>query len=803
MLATVAWDGGVLGTGTNFLDPVNWAGDVMPGPGDTAVIGDTGNNPDIRIQSATVNGLRIETSRQIVVAGASLSDVSVTTTGGGSLAVRADSMFTRVASSADIDLTAVDTKPQGRYVRVELPGDGKYLHVAEVQVYRGDTNVALGKAAKQSTTDWGGSASRAVDGNTSGNYWSNSVTHTAFQSNPWWEVDLGSMTDVDRIVVWNRTDGGLSHRLDGARIVLLNASRAEVWSNSIREAPQSSVSVTPVGSTLTVVGGLDLLSGATVRLGDTIGSCAGTIVASGPQTWAGVGNEPISGRIVLGASASNTLRGAGTVRDPGGVSIEDWTVRGIAIEGTAGTITEDSQFPIRVVNQGLIRADGSGGGGTGAVMILPRVLVNEGSILVGAGQRLRLGSTGAATYTNNSPSSLITVDGGTLVVDGTWSATSIGRIERQGGAIQLVGLLAYGGDLNLDTVGGDWELAGGAVGDVTLRSPSKASRLVLTSRGGWLGNLTLGVDVDALTYDGAHAYVHTGLTLDRATIRLGNRDGSTIGSLIFYCEGDFTVAGTGEVIFGSNSGNLLWPYSWPSVSAGTPPVRTFTVGSGVTIHGAAGSVRSDATYPVKILNAGSILADAATPFASDLGYDTNASGTVATTSNVIDTSAIPNNPLPQDAYRSIRYDGSMSYTIDRLVPWNTYRVRLSFMDDYAAAGDREMSVSINGLTMLTKFDVSKTAGGTFRAVERVFDAVADATGALKVAFTATKGGICTVAAIEAFPAGTTDYVAAARVASIDTGMARSAMISLAPSALRNDGVLSASRGGTLSVTTPQ
>jgi hypothetical protein len=36
--ATVVWDGGPTGQGTDWLDPANWAGDVLPGPADDAVI---------------------------------------------------------------------------------------------------------------------------------------------------------------------------------------------------------------------------------------------------------------------------------------------------------------------------------------------------------------------------------------------------------------------------------------------------------------------------------------------------------------------------------------------------------------------------------------------------------------------------------------------------------------------------------------------------------------------------------------------------------------------------------------------
>lgn len=67
-------------------------------------------------------------------------------------------------------------------------------------------NVAQGAAATQSSTVAGGVASRAVDGNTNGNFSANSVTHTDVGVPSWWEVDLGQQYDISSIRVWNRTD---------------------------------------------------------------------------------------------------------------------------------------------------------------------------------------------------------------------------------------------------------------------------------------------------------------------------------------------------------------------------------------------------------------------------------------------------------------------------------------------------------------------------------------------------------------------------------------------------------------------
>jgi RHS repeat-associated protein len=69
----------------------------------------------------------------------------------------------------------------------------------------GRTNWALHMPATQSSA-YGGDPSRAVDGNTDGNYWDNAVTHTGYDLYAWWQVDLGTTRPVGDVDIWNRTD---------------------------------------------------------------------------------------------------------------------------------------------------------------------------------------------------------------------------------------------------------------------------------------------------------------------------------------------------------------------------------------------------------------------------------------------------------------------------------------------------------------------------------------------------------------------------------------------------------------------
>lgn len=122
--------------------------------------------------------------------------------------------------------------PAGRYLRVELPGKKRILHLAEIQAFSGETNVAANGVASQSSTSYGAVAARVNDGNTDGDFYADSVQHTETEDDPWIEIDLKQSLGIDKVVVWNRTDGdkGIVQRLSGFQVSLLDENRATVWS---------------------------------------------------------------------------------------------------------------------------------------------------------------------------------------------------------------------------------------------------------------------------------------------------------------------------------------------------------------------------------------------------------------------------------------------------------------------------------------------------------------------------------------------------------------------------------------------
>jgi hypothetical protein len=86
--------------------------------------------------------------------------------------------------------------------------NGNFIHIDAIR--HKYENLALNKTSFQSSTRYGGVASRGNDGNTNGDFnVGNSVTHTDNRQTTvedYWEVDLGELANIEVIRVWHRTD---------------------------------------------------------------------------------------------------------------------------------------------------------------------------------------------------------------------------------------------------------------------------------------------------------------------------------------------------------------------------------------------------------------------------------------------------------------------------------------------------------------------------------------------------------------------------------------------------------------------
>ncbi|MGH1540719.1 MAG: discoidin domain-containing protein [Arenicella sp.] len=137
--------------------------------------------------------------------------------------VQADSYLIQVGSQSGLsDITEMTVSGSQTEAVLNLPGDNSLIYVRlisqfddqslydEISLYAlGSSNLvnlAEGKPANQSSTYAAGSASRAVDDNTSGVWTEGSVTHTSNADQSWWQVDLGVHSSIDSISLHNRTD---------------------------------------------------------------------------------------------------------------------------------------------------------------------------------------------------------------------------------------------------------------------------------------------------------------------------------------------------------------------------------------------------------------------------------------------------------------------------------------------------------------------------------------------------------------------------------------------------------------------
>lgn len=133
---------------------------------------------------------------------------------------------------------AFKTGEPARFVRIELPGNGRILTLAEVEVISGGKNIAQGAKATQSSTHGNAGAAKAIDGNKSPDWNKGGQTHTtnAGTTTPWWEVDLGRPFEIEKIGIWNRQ--GFENRLDGFTLTLLDADRKPIFQMTQVASPE-------------------------------------------------------------------------------------------------------------------------------------------------------------------------------------------------------------------------------------------------------------------------------------------------------------------------------------------------------------------------------------------------------------------------------------------------------------------------------------------------------------------------------------------------------------------------------------
>lgn len=121
--------------------------------------------------------------------------------------------------------------------RLVITNSKTFLSLAEVQLTNssGNTNFATRGTANQSSTGFGGVASRAIDGNVNQKYGGGSVTHTARAG--WWQLKFSSPVAGKRIAILNRDDGfSIRDRLRGSILKIFDQNNEIIFTKTLTNA---------------------------------------------------------------------------------------------------------------------------------------------------------------------------------------------------------------------------------------------------------------------------------------------------------------------------------------------------------------------------------------------------------------------------------------------------------------------------------------------------------------------------------------------------------------------------------------
>lgn len=148
----------------------------------------------------------------------------------------------------------------------------------------------------------------------------------------------------------------------------------------------------------------------------------------------------------------------------------------------------------------------------------------------------------------------------------------------------------------------------------------------------------------------------------------------------------------------------------------------------------ASATPAAAPNPVLEVNSGGGIAGT---FATDTGFS---GGQAASTTAAINLSGV-SYPAPQAVYQTwrtgVKKSPNFSYTLSGLTAGTTYSLRLHFSENSVSkSGARKFDVTVNGVKVLSAFDVFASAGGKNTAVVKAFTTTANPGGQIVVSFTA-------------------------------------------------------------------
>ena len=144
------------------------------------------------------------------------------------------------AAQAADPASALKLDPEKDYVvRLTLVGQTRLLNIGELQVFSGDTNIALAGKASMSSSAQEYPPANLIDGNTTGKRSEpGGLAHSSWEVAPWAEIALPKTDRIDKIVVWNRFPDGedATTRLIPFKLTICDAEKNVVWEMLIRHA---------------------------------------------------------------------------------------------------------------------------------------------------------------------------------------------------------------------------------------------------------------------------------------------------------------------------------------------------------------------------------------------------------------------------------------------------------------------------------------------------------------------------------------------------------------------------------------
>lgn len=382
LLAVINWDGG--GDGTTLTQAQNWAGDVLPGPADDAVINVAGT-PTVTHAAGTFNVQSLTLGETMNMSGGTLTVAQASSLGGS---------FTfsggTISGAGTVTFTSLLTWSGG-----SMTGSGQ-------------TVIGSGTTANLTTSGTKGLGRTLVNNGT--------INHSA-----------GALRFLGNATLSNSS--GRTYAISGTAQIT-SAGTGNSISNAGVFRKDASVTVT-IAITFNNTGALNLVSGILNLDGGGTNSGARNILSGTTLNY----------RASYTHAAGSTLAGSGSVNFDGGTQTisGNWTANTFLklVSGTltgAGTLTTTGPFfwlAGTMTGSGSVVISGNGklAISTSGSHVLSRNIVNDGVLHYLNGTL----SVGGTTITNNAgrmfallPAATITVTGGTNIVNNAGTMRKLG-----------------------------------------------------------------------------------------------------------------------------------------------------------------------------------------------------------------------------------------------------------------------------------------------------------------------------------------------------------------------------------------